>query len=473
MPEGQIRGSGKPPGALLGSRLVMLQPCWPACGSTLVPCDAASSPPCPCPADECLQYVADRCRVHPNCTGFTWREAAKPELTNSSSAVLKGCGPEGFDPRQGGHWERCRRRAPSSCVFEQQGRRSCLRSRENSERLSASSSQPAQAGLLNGCPTCRRVNWNPGLSLFVKEGVTLEPAATLQTESADKEQPASDKDSEVQAAADEAAADVPPAGPGTAALSPGAVAGIAAGSAVAVVAAAAAAGIWYRREQRLRPGGAAGTAPRASHMLPAAHPPAVGQLKAKSSLLTELPELSDLQIDVGEAAAGQGGGRVVQASAKSAAISSPRRRGAGGSPGCPSLPAVPAPVVVRGSGSSCQPRLPNGGSTGWPSLPAAPAGGSPARPGLPAAPTGTQPSRQCSRSSPDRTGASIQLEGVGKGISVISEAVGSGTASQEGLVARLLGQAGSEALQGMLVPQEAVACVRRPDGGPVSLGQGG
>ncbi|KAL4425869.1 hypothetical protein ABPG75_009885 [Micractinium tetrahymenae] len=106
-----------------------------------------------------LQYAADRCRVHPNCTGFTWREQPKPELTNSSSAVLKGCGPQGFDPR--------------------------------------------------------RVNWNPGLSLFVKEGVPLEPAPPLPSEPVEQGQAPAD--------------DMASSGVEIVTLSPGGVAGIVVG----------------------------------------------------------------------------------------------------------------------------------------------------------------------------------------------------------------------------------------------------
>lgn len=171
------------------------------------------------------------------------------------------------------------------------------------------------------------MNWNPGLSLFVKEGVPLEDAAPLLL-------PPHHPSATSSGAQEQAAG---------AGLTGGEVAGIAVGAAAAALALAAAALWWQRRRRR-----ASGSM---QQLLPTAHAlaPAGQTLKAKASLPNELPEVQ------------VAGGEVELVSGLSQPMSTPRRR-THGSPGhastLPEPPALPSqppalppqPPAATGSG---------------------------------------------------------------------------------------------------------------------------
>ncbi|KAL4458215.1 hypothetical protein ABPG75_013080 [Micractinium tetrahymenae] len=135
------------------------------------------------------QDIARRCSDNPVCFGFTWRESPAPESgANSSSGVLKG-----FLP---------------------------------------GTAQQIDPG---------RINWNPGLSLFIQEDVPLPAGAALPQPSAGS-----------PAHPAEAAASEPAAEAGTAAagdLGPGSIAGIAVGLAAAGMLSAAGGALWRRRRR--------------------------------------------------------------------------------------------------------------------------------------------------------------------------------------------------------------------------------
>ncbi|KAL4458216.1 hypothetical protein ABPG75_013081 [Micractinium tetrahymenae] len=134
------------------------------------------------------QDIARRCSDNPRCFGFTWRESpALDRGANSSSGVLKGFLPgtaQQIDPR--------------------------------------------------------RINWNPGLSLFVQERVALPDAAPLPVAQG-SQSPAPP----ATATASDSAADAAAGG-----LSSGTIAGIAVGAAVAGVLATGGFALWRRRRRR-------------------------------------------------------------------------------------------------------------------------------------------------------------------------------------------------------------------------------
>ncbi|PRW33326.1 serine threonine- kinase receptor R831 [Chlorella sorokiniana] len=150
-----------------------------------------------CRVEATLEEAADRCNRHPNCTAFTFREVPLPGETNRSSAVLKG-GPTGtvIDPS--------------------------------------------------------KVNWNPGLSLYVKEGSPLADAAPLprpgplvaaasspQQQQQQQQVPSSDPLAAASASSD---------------LSPGLIAGIAVPAVLAAAVTLAAALLVCRRRRRRQDG---------------------------------------------------------------------------------------------------------------------------------------------------------------------------------------------------------------------------
>lgn len=169
------------------------------------------------------------------------------------------------------------------------------------------------------------MNWNPGLSLFVKDGVPLAEAAPLAlppghpSATSTTEQP--------QAAA--------------AGLTTAQLAGIVVGSVVGAALLAGAAVLLWRRHRRRASGSQQQLLPTAHALAPAgAVAGAAGHpLKARASLPNELPEV---HVD---------GGEVELASSVNRAVSTPRRRaqsspGRGGKQPLPPPPAAAAGLVA-------------------------------------------------------------------------------------------------------------------------------
>ncbi|KAI7841339.1 hypothetical protein COHA_004957 [Chlorella ohadii] len=349
------------------------------------------------------------------CRGFTWREASLPGVTGTSSAVLKRAGPDGFDPR--------------------------------------------------------RVNWNPGLSLFVKDGVPLaeaappalppgHPSATSTTE-----QP--------QAAA--------------AGLTTAQLAGIVVGSVVGAALLAGAAVLLWRRHRRRASGSQQQLLPTAHALAPAgAVAGAAGHpLKARASLPNELPEV---HVD---------GGEVELASSVNRAVSTPRRRaqsspGRGGKQPLPPPPAAAAGLVaavdLQGTAAAVLPSpfAALAGKAPLPSGPITPGGSSSSRltvAALLAGSSSTTPLRRQQGGQPpaaavagDQGGGSGEERSRG-GAAAMSGPGGSASPSDEA-AASIAAESGqrSQALawvdewEDVLVPESDIQFERDAEGRPITLG---
>lgn len=257
-------------------------------------CCTAQSPPCVililCAASS-LQAVAERCKHHPDCTGFTWREQKKPELVNASTGVLKG-GPPGqrIDPR-------CERGKGFGQHKEQHARSSM----QGAARREVQQALPSPVWLIVLKPSfqCRRINWNPGLSMFLKEDADVEQMAPLDP----------------QLVRDFHTAEEP--AEQSTGLSTGVVAAVAVG-ATATAAVAAGTVVWWARHRRRR---RASPPQEPLQLLPSVHIAAAGAASAEKDSPPE----------------------VVQLSGAVAAISTPRRWG-GGSPGRSHAALLPPPL---------------------------------------------------------------------------------------------------------------------------------
>ncbi|KAI7835611.1 hypothetical protein COHA_010488, partial [Chlorella ohadii] len=216
-------------------------------GQGLLGAHDISKPECPdstrldfCRFEASLEEAADRCNRNLNCTGFTFRAKAIPGETNRSSAVLKGGQPATpFDPR---------RALPHS-------------------------------GFGN-------VNWNPGLSLYVKDSLPLPDATPLPR----PDQPAAGPSAQQQQQQQVPGSDPPSTASAGGGLGAGVIAGITVGATAAAAVAAAAAALLVRRRRRRRRSEAPGlrlpdavkrTASGADHL-----PPVVAVVSPTNATLT-------------------------------------------------------------------------------------------------------------------------------------------------------------------------------------------
>lgn len=255
-------------------------------------------------------------------------------------------------------------------------------------------------------PACSRVNWNPGLVLFVREGVELPDAAPLPPLESQHHWP-----SEVEAAADDAG------------MSAGAIAGVAVGAAAAVLAAAGVAVVLWRWRRR---GSAAGSS--AASLLPPPTPTLPPGIELVGSLGFSSASVKARSSEDGDQQQLAEAGSVVQIASgvSHQPMSTPRRRGAGGSP------SAAAGLAAAGGTPFAAASLALRRSASWGT------GGAGAAVGAPESPVS---------------------------LSASSSTAGSGSAA---LAAQLM--AGWEEA---LVPESAVEPIRGSDGQPVVLGQGG
>lgn len=177
--------------------------------------------------------------------------------------------------------------------------------------------------LLKGGPTAscrlsllpRQVNWNPGLSLYVKDGVPFPDAAPLALPPGDPSAAGSSLQPEAASAG----------------LSAGQIAGIVVGALAGSAAAAGGIALWWRRRRQQR-------ASSSTQQLLPAHalaPAGSAALKARASLPSELPEV---YVD--------GGGEVELASSVRQPGSTPRHRPQNSPPGRGSSQQLPPPPLL-------------------------------------------------------------------------------------------------------------------------------